>query len=198
MGLLQKLIEQASNPKGAVGSIMLRIMNAAHSGMMTWALANLTIKEDAVVLDIGTGGGKTLQQLSPRVTRGKLFGIDYAEQAVTNTIQLNRKDVDAGKINVQQANVEAIPHADNKFDLITAFQTHYFWPDLPCSMKEIHRVLGPGGTFLLVAELYKINYHMTAYKSQEEMEALLRASGFASVTSRVHEGKRWLCIEARK
>lgn len=198
MGLLQRLIEQASNPQGPVGSIMLRIMNAAHSGMMDWALAKLTLKEEAVVLDIGTGGGKTLQQLSPRVPRGKLYGIDYAEQAVTNTIRVNRKDVDAGKISVQQANVEAIPHPDNRFDLITAFQTHYFWPDLPRSMKEIHRVLRPGGTFLLVAELYKINYHMTAYKSKEEMEELLRTTGFTRIISHVHEGKGWLCLEVGK
>ena len=198
MGLLQRLIEQASNPQGPVGSIMLRIMNAAHSGMMNWALAKLTLKEEAVVLDIGTGGGKTLQQLSPRVPRGKLYGIDYAEQAVTNTIRVNRKDVDAGKISVQQANVEVIPHPDNRFDLITAFQTHYFWPNLPRSMQEIHRVLRPGGTFLLVAELYKIKYHMTAYKSKEEMEELLRTTGFTRITSHVHEGKGWLCMEAVK
>ncbi|ASB90980.1 hypothetical protein S101395_04492 [Bacillus sonorensis] len=47
MGLLNRLIEQAKNPKGFIGSIMLRIMNTAHTGMNKWALDKLRIREDS-------------------------------------------------------------------------------------------------------------------------------------------------------
>jgi 2-polyprenyl-3-methyl-5-hydroxy-6-metoxy-1,4-benzoquinol methylase len=66
MNLLNKLIEQAKNPDGIVGSFMLRIMNTAHTEMNNWALGSTKIGEDSIVLDVGCGGGKTIQlELKP-------------------------------------------------------------------------------------------------------------------------------------
>ena len=62
--LLQRLIEQAKQPRGFVGSLMLRIMNKAHSGMNTWLMKQEAVNDGDIVLDIGCGGGKTLQFLS--------------------------------------------------------------------------------------------------------------------------------------
>ena len=66
MKLLNRLIEQAKNPNGFVGSIMLSIMNTAHTGMNKWAFEKINISEDAIILDIGCGGGKTIQILSKK------------------------------------------------------------------------------------------------------------------------------------
>ncbi len=38
------------------------------------------------------------------------------------------------------------------FDAVTAFETVYFWPDLPQCFREVYRVLKPGGTFLICNE----------------------------------------------
>jgi ubiquinone/menaquinone biosynthesis C-methylase UbiE len=48
-----------------------------------------------------------------------------------------------------------LPFPDGLFDLVTAVETHYFWPDLPADMREIQRVLRPGGTLVVLAEAYK-------------------------------------------
>jgi ubiquinone/menaquinone biosynthesis C-methylase UbiE len=82
MNLLNKLIEQAKNPDGIVGSFMLRIMNTAHTEMNNWALGSTKIGEDSNVLDVGCGGGKTIQLLSHINKSGRIYGIDYSEQAV--------------------------------------------------------------------------------------------------------------------
>ena len=66
MSILQQLIEQAKNPRGTIGSSMLCIMNAAHRRLTNWALQKIHIREDAVILDIGCGGGKTIHSLSRR------------------------------------------------------------------------------------------------------------------------------------
>lgn len=58
MSLLQSLIEQAKNPKGWIGSWMLRIMNIAHHGMNSWFIRQGAINDGDHVLDIGCGGGK--------------------------------------------------------------------------------------------------------------------------------------------
>lgn len=191
MSLLNRLIEQAKNPRGLVGSIMLSIMNNAHNGMNNWALELVKVRDDAVMLDIGTGGGQTLYKMSKIIMSGKLFGIDYSEDAVKKSIKLNKMDVEKGKTYIQQASVSKLPFAEKTFDLITAFQTHYFWPDLENDVKEVYRVLKQGGTFVMVAELYKINYHMKSYKTKEELEHLFNKLGFESV--HFYESKGWLC-----
>ncbi|HEK9102077.1 class I SAM-dependent methyltransferase [Bacillus pfraonensis] len=198
MNVLERLIEQAKNPRGCVGSFMLNIMNTAHATMTEWALGKVKIKEDAVMLDIGCGGGKTIHTLSSMNKNGKLYGIDYSEQAVEDSIRVNKDDVETGKVNIRQANVSNIPFPEESFDIITAFQTHYFWPDLENDVKEIFRVLKHHGHFMIVAELYKINYHMKAYKTKKEMEQLFKKAGFNTVQFHESTNKKWLCIVGGK
>lgn len=198
MNLLNQLIEQAKNPRGIIGSIMLRIMNSAHTSMNQWALEKVKVKESAVILDIGCGGGKTIQLLSKRNTSGKIVGIDYSEQAVKDSIRANKQDVEKGKVNILQASVTDMPFSNNTFDIITAFQTHYFWPDLEKGVKEAFRVLKKDGHFLIIAELYKINYHMQTYKTREELEQLFIKTGFNSIKFYEQNNAKWLCAEGFK
>ncbi|WP_305454680.1 class I SAM-dependent methyltransferase [Bacillus mycoides] len=196
MSILQRLIEQAKNPRGTIGSSMLCIMNAAHTRLTNWALQKIHIREDAVILDIGCGGGKTIHSLSRLTPHGKIYGIDYSEQAVENSKKTNTKDVETEKVIIHQASVSSIPYNTNFFDLITALQTHYFWPDVENDMKEVFRVLKPNGPFLLVAETFKIQYHMDKFKTTEELVNLFYKTGFTSV--KCYEERGCLCIIGNK
>ncbi|RWS42183.1 class I SAM-dependent methyltransferase [Bacillus mycoides] len=196
MSILQRLIEQAKNPRGTIGSSMLYIMNAAHTRLTNWALQKIHIREDAVILDIGCGGGKTIHSLSRLTPHGKIYGIDYSEQAVENSKKTNTKDVETEKVIIHQASVSSIPHTTNFFNLITAFQTHYFWPDVEHDMKEVFRILKPNGSFLLVAETFKIQYHMDKFKTTEELVNLFYKTGFTSV--QCYEERGCLCVIGNK
>lgn len=198
VGLLNRLIEQAKKPKGFVGSVMLGIMNSAHNGLNKWAFEKVKIKDGSVTLDIGTGGGNTIHTLSKLNKSGKLYGIDHSEQAVRDAIKKNLIDVKAEKVVIRQASVSNIPFTIDYFDLITAFQTHYFWPDLENDMKEVHRVLKPKGTLMIVSEASGIHYHMTSYKTKDEMNQLLSTIGFHSVKFYENPHRKWLCILANK
>lgn len=198
MRLLNRLIEQARNPSGFVGSMMLRIMNTAHTDMNKWALAKIKIRENSLVLDIGCGGGKTIRLLSKLSKHGRIYGIDYSEQAVKDSIRTNKKDIASGKVIIRQASVTNIPFSENTFDTITAFQTHYFWSDLESSVKEVFRVLKPRGMFIIVAEIYKINYHMKSFKSKDEMKELFNRTGFQAVQFYENTKKGWLIIQGMK
>jgi ubiquinone/menaquinone biosynthesis C-methylase UbiE len=181
LGIVNALIRQAKNPKGFVGRAMLKIMNAAHGSMTAWGLSKVWLEDTATVLDIGCGGGKTIKTLSRAVKNGKIYGVDVSKDAVLASGRKNARDVRTGKVVVIQAGVSAMPFQDGFFDGITAFQTHYFWPDLQNDIKEIVRILKPGGRLLLVSELYKMNYHMKAYKTPEAFTALMQNSGFSDV-----------------
>jgi len=198
MALLQRLIEQAKKPNGFVGSVMLRIMNVAHSGMNTWLIKHGDVYDGDIVLDIGCGGGKTLQTLSKMNPGGKIYGIDFSEQAIKDSIKTNKMDVANGKVIVKQASVSNIPYTDQFFDTITAFQTHYFWPDLANDVKEVFRVLKHGGKFIIMSELYKINYHMKAYRTTSEIEQLFESVGFQKIQIIQNARKGCLCIIGMK
>lgn len=64
----------------------------------------------------------------------------------------NRDAIAEGRCSVYEGSAELLPFGANHFDVITAFETIYFWPNLPNTLKEIKRVLKPGGTFLIVNE----------------------------------------------
>lgn len=90
----------------------------------------------------------------------------------------------------------ALPFDDGAFDLITAVQTHYFWPDLEKGVSEAYRVLKDGGTFIIISELYKIQYHMNRYKDKDSMRKLFTAVGFPEV--RIRENDRWITVAGVK
>jgi len=198
MSLLQSLIEQAKKPNGWIGSWMLRIMNIAHSGMNRWFIRQGAINDGDRVLDIGCGGGKTLQILSKLNPSGIIYGIDISAQAIKESIKMNGAHVADGSIIVREASVSHIPYEDQFFDAITAFQTHYFWPSLEHDVGEVWRVLKSGGKFIVIAELYKMNYHMETYQTPAAMMELLEQTGFQTVYISEKTSKGWLCITAIK
>jgi SAM-dependent methyltransferase len=48
--------------------------------------------------------------------------------------------------------VSRLPLPNYVFDLVTAVETHYYWPDCPGDMRKIYRVLKLGGSVLIIAE----------------------------------------------
>jgi len=106
---------------------------------------------------------------------------------------------------VWQGSVERIIFAKDWFDAVTAFETVYFWPDLPQCFREVYRVLKPGGTFLICNESSgdtdkdkkwtEIIGGMTIYKDAE-LKTYLEQAGFHDV--QIHKKKSWLCITAWK
>lgn len=196
MGVLEALIEQAKNPKGFVGNVMIRIMNKAHSSLTTWGLQKIEVKSDAPILDIGCGGGQTIHILASQFNQHNIYGIDYSQQAVETSIRKNSKAAADGRVNISRGDVSTLSFENGYFGTITAIQTHYFWPDLKQAVKEVARVLETGGTFVMISEINKINYHMKQYTKNEEIEQLFLDSGFHSI--HIHENRKWRCYIGKK
>jgi len=64
MGLLREFVKQCRKPSGRLGRFVGRAMNFGHGGVRRWGLGHLSIKPDAVILDIGCGGGKAVQEMA--------------------------------------------------------------------------------------------------------------------------------------
>jgi ubiquinone/menaquinone biosynthesis C-methylase UbiE len=108
-------------------------------------------------------------------------------------------------VQVQLGTVSQLPFPDATFDLVTAVETHYYWPDLTRDVREVMRVLKPGGTFLVIAECYRGRrndwmYRPTmqfvlraAYLTPPQHRALLFDAGYADVKVFEEKSRGWIC-----
>ena len=139
--------ENTRKPVGFSGKIMVAMMNYGHSAMAEWGLHFLQPAPDAMVLDCGYGGGANIKTMLKLCPKGKVQGIDYSAVSVEKARKVNAGAIAAGQCTVQQASVAELPFEEEQFDVVTAFETVYFWPELAQNFREIYRVLKPGGTF---------------------------------------------------
>ena len=131
------------------------VMKRGHSKLAEWGLQEVSVGKGDTILDVGCGGGAMVRKLAAVAAEGKVYGVDHSEQSVAAARRPNRQGIAEGRVEIRQASVSALPFPDGLFDLVTAVETHYFWPDLPADMREIQRVLRPGGTLVVLAEAYK-------------------------------------------
>jgi len=100
----------------------------------------------------GRGDREQTRDLAPE---GKVVGLDYSAASVAVSRDTNADEIAAGRVHIERGSVAALPFPDCTFDVVTAVETHYYWPDLPANVREIRRVLKPGGMFTLIADTYR-------------------------------------------
>ena len=192
MGLLKSLFTNCAHPKGRMGRAMLKFMNLCHAPLTNWGISLVDIQDGWIMLDIGCGGGATLQRLLKRSQGGKVYGIDISEESVAKAIKVNADVIDK-QVFVQQGSAEKLPYEDGKFDLVTAVETVYFWPNLTNCLQEVRRVLKPKGHFAIMIEVVDTDSKwtnvvegMTAY-TPEQLKQFLDDAGFTQ--TEIHRKK---------
>ena len=192
MGLLKFFFTNFANPKGRMGRLMLRFMNFGHAPLTNWGLGLIEFQDGWTMLDIGCGGEATLKRLLKRSKSSRAYGIDISEESVAKARKVNAGLL-GKRVFVTQGSAEKLPYDDGLFDLVTAVETVYFWPNLPDCLQEVHRVLKPGGSFAIMVEVLEADSKwtdlcegMTTY-TPEQLKNLLDDSGF--VQTEIHRKK---------
>lgn len=204
----RNLYENARRPTGEAGRALLEHMNGGvHALLAEWALERVEVPDDACVLDVGCGGGANLARHLARSPRGHVVGLDYSEVSVTTSRKVNAEAIAAGRCEVVRGDVGALPFPDASFDLASAFETVYFWPDVRMGFAQIARVLRPRGRLMVVNETDGESAHGERFEGSEgllaiypasELERLARAAGFEDVRCEVHPQTHWLLLTARR
>jgi len=186
-------------------------MNASHSKLTDWGLEHVSIENQSTILDVGCGGGRTVNKLAAIATQGKVYGVDYSDESVAATKRKNVRWIDLGRVEIRHGSVSQLPFPDVMFDLVTAVETHFWWPNLPSDMGEVVRVLKRGGTLIFIAEIYKGANTMAAklaekYASRtgmtllsvDEHRELFTNAGYSDVQVIEERDKGWICGVGRK
>lgn len=191
------IFDNMRKPKGKLGQIQLKSMNKEHTPVSLWGLKHLDIKGDDVILDIGCGGGININRMAKHAK--KVYGVDYSMDSVKVSREVNRQEIYDGKVEVVHGDVQSLPFDDETFDVVTAFETVYFWPNIEKCFGEVKRVLKPGGIFLIGTESngsdnipMKISeklINMTVYNDKELCQ-YLENNGYSQITAYLRDGRK--------
>lgn len=200
-------LQNACKPVGEAGEAILDRMNVSHTPLSEWGLAHLDERRVRSALDVGCGGGANVRRLLERTAPdGKVVGADYSAVSVAKSQELNADAIAEGRCEILQANVLDLPFEDASFELVTAFETVYFWPEIERALRGVRRILRPGGQLLICnessgiserdADLEKEIEGMSIYTS-DQLRHLLEQNGFAiGRTDQTPDG--WLCVVATR
>ncbi|MGA3043833.1 MAG: class I SAM-dependent methyltransferase [Bryobacteraceae bacterium] len=207
--LLPYVANQVRKPAKWFGRPFLWLMNISHSSLTDWGLQHVMVGKRFTILDVGCGGGRTIEKLAALAAEGMVYGIDYAKGSVAASRSKNARLIKAGRVAIEQASVSRLPFPEDKFDLVTAVETQYYWPDLVADMREILRVLKPGGTLVVIAESYKSGKYdklqgplmkllSNSRLGVSEHRDLFVTAGYQGIQTFEERKKGWICAIGRK
>lgn len=208
MNPLKKLLGRIGKPQGFLGRLMLSAMNSGDQAKLAvWGLLHVPLMGGEKILDCGCGGGANVRRMLQLTENGKVYGLDFSPESVEKSRKVNARAIAAGRCCIVEGSAAAIPLDDGMFDLVTAFETVYFWQDGELCFREVYRVLKEDGTFLIVhasggrkkkaIRRAKMVEGMRLYRG-EELEKMLTAAGFTRVEIDEDEKQDRLCVKARK
>ncbi|MDG4862420.1 class I SAM-dependent methyltransferase [Streptomyces sp. T-3] len=154
----------------------------AHDVVLGWA-AKAGIAPDTV-LDIGCGTGVLLAAAGARWPAAALHGIDPADAMVT----LAQQRLPGAQLGVGRAERLELP--DGSVDLVLSTTSFGHWTDAEAGLREVHRVLRPGGSVLiaehappglLMKALLKALGRLPRLYDPEGMRDVLRRTGLRPV-----------------
>lgn len=180
------IAEQSRRPSGALGWLIGNIMSHETEALNTATLAALELRPTDRVLEVGFGHGKTLRKAAEVVTDGFVAGVDFSETMLAMARRRCARFIAAGRVRLELADSTHLPFPDAHFDKAYSVHTLYFWKEPATHLREIRRVLRPGGRLALGFRTKNDGSGAEAFPGAvytfygvEEVREVLRASGFA-------------------
>lgn len=186
---------QFARPSGPLGSLVIGpALNVTSVPLVNAALDELAILPRHRVLDIGFGAGYSVLAASRRAHR--VTGIDYSWDMVSATARLVRGSASA---TLCCGDVMRLPFPAASFDKALSANSIYYWPDPLAGLREVHRVLRPGGRFVAgvrsPARLRPLTWSWDNFRTYEpdELAGLFSQAGYRDVV--VRHLHRWLPLD---
>jgi len=181
-------MSQVAKPTGFFGKMLAKGMARGHKEFYKNALKAINPKKDDKYLEIGFGSGVFINKYMSQVSR--IAGIDHSEDMVKLASDINRKLVESGKAEFRQGYASSLPWADNEFTVVAAIEVFFFLNETEKTLKEIFRILKPGGRLIIEMAFNKDDGvdHKRHIKKMglklyngAEMKKLLKKAGFSDI-----------------
>lgn len=143
------------------------------------------------ILDVGCGTGWLVRKIAALVSDGEVVGIDVSDEMIRRAQAASSANA---KVAFRLGVAEKIPSVGDYFTKVISVESSYYWPDPAQGLREIFRVLAPGGSAWILINYYRDNpychqwgplYNMPAHLlAADEWAEHFRAAGFADVAHR--------------
>ncbi len=99
------------------------------------------------VLDLACGTGDITLALHRQFPQSDVTGLDLTREMITRAQRRSRTCIrrHSGSLNFLEGDMNALPSRDESIDLVTGGYALRNAPDLDHALREVHRVLRPGG-----------------------------------------------------
>ena len=147
-----RVIANFHHPKGVFGRIAGRIMSTRDTNVARnrWIADLLDPAPDAYICEIGHGPGIAIENIWPRLTTGRIVGVEISELMSRTAARRNSAGVAAERVEFRVADSAALPADLDQFDLIFGVNASMFWPDTQTAIDNLVARLAPGGELVLV------------------------------------------------
>jgi ubiquinone/menaquinone biosynthesis C-methylase UbiE len=167
-------------------------MEKRHWHTARHVLARMPVEPGETVLDLGTGSGYALRALRETVGIGRGYGLDGAPEMLRNA----RSYTDDEGIAYVRGDFDSLPFAEDAVDHVFSMEAFYYARNPRETLREVRRVLKPGGTFSCAVNYYEENVHshgwqediavdMTRWDRREYREAFREAGLFVAAQDNV-------------
>jgi len=165
-------------------------MESHHCSIAEQTIARMDLKPRERVLDLGCGAGWATRILARAVERGPgmAVGLDISDEMIARAREAS---IDVENILFAAAAADEIPWREEYFNKVLSIESFYYYPDQESALREIFRVLVPGGKVFILINLYRENSYSLRWarelnvpvhaRSEEEYKSMLLAAGFAEV-----------------
>jgi ubiquinone/menaquinone biosynthesis C-methylase UbiE len=202
MFLRRVLAQQLARPSGLPGRFMGRTLDRVNGRVNQIALDRLALAPGDQLLDVGFGGGLLIRQAIASAPGLFVAGIDVSRPMIARGRRAFRDEIRQGRVDIAEADVSSIPYADDRFDKAAAINTLHFWPDAAAGLREVRRVLKPGGTLVIAVRpkefLERVRFTTLGFTAfgDAELGRLLEASGFEHVVVERHRDRDMGTVQA--
>ena len=163
-------------------------MEDHHSDITDQTIALMNIQPADRILDLGCGTGWASRRLARMASAGEVVGLDVADEMLHRAEEASS---DFNNIRYVWGSAENIPALDSLFTKVLSVESFYYYADQNKALRELKRVMAPGGQLFILINLYKDNHYSLRWVgelkvpvqalSQSEYIALLEKHGFRNV-----------------
>lgn len=173
------IAQQLRKPSGEFATKVGEKMNIVNKPIYDLTFDVMEIEDNDKILEIGFGTGRFFETLFDKNDTIQVSGLDYSEKMVEMAKDTNRKNISNGNLNLMLGNSDSIPFPDQSFNKVFCNMVIYFWDQPEKHLKEIRRVLKPGGVFYTAMRTHDsmlvfpfVEYGFNLYSTQKWKEIL--------------------------
>ena len=136
---------QLGHPAGIVGRMLSKGLNRGNRELIEGAVAALALPPDAVVADVGFGGGIGLRLLLDGPSAPTVHGVEVSATMISQAQSQFAEECSAGRLHIHHGPITDLPLESTSLDGLITVNTIYFIDDLDSALRELARTLRSSG-----------------------------------------------------